>query len=157
MNFRLELMASNNLGISDIQNAVNKLDLLDGAKDFLDEIKESFQVVILSDTFHEFASPLMKKMGYPLLLCHNLDIDQDGSIKGYKLRHAKAKQQAIEAFQSIGYQCLAAGDSYNDIQMFDVADHAFFMNAPEKIAMEFPKIPSFNKYDDLKKAFLEVV
>ena len=99
----------------------------------------------------------MKKMGYPLLLCHNLDIDQNGSIKGYKLRHTKAKQQAIEAFQSIGYKCLAAGDSYNDIQMFDVADHAFFMNAPEKIAMEFPKIPSFNKYDDLKKAFLEVV
>ena len=149
-------MRDHKISLKDIQFAASQLELLEGAKDFLDRIREKFQVVILSDTFHEIASPLMAKLGFPFLLCHTLKVE-NGMIVDSELRQDKAKQKAILAFQNLGYRCFAAGDSFNDIQMFDVADHAFFMNAPEKIAMEFPKIPSFNKYDDLKKAFLEVV
>ena len=96
----------------------------------------------------------MEKMGHPLLLCHNLEVKNDEVIS-YKLRHKKAKKQAIMAFQSIGYRCIAAGDSYNDIQMFEVAEKGFFMNAPEKIAASHPKIPSFHNYDDLENAILK--
>ena len=129
-----------------------KLDLLEGALDFLNEVRNSFQIVILSDTFHEIASPLMEKMGYPLLLCHTLDVDNEGNIKGYKLRNDKAKKQAIMGFQAMGYRCLAAGDSFNDLQMFEVADHGFFINAPESISTTMPNIPSFNNYSDLLDA-----
>ena len=96
----------------------------------------------------------MEKMGHPLLLCHNLEVENDEVIS-YKLRHKKAKKQAIMAFQSIGYRCIAAGDSYNDIQMFEVAEKSFFMNAPEKIAASHPEIPSFHNYDDLENAILK--
>ena len=154
MDFRLELMASNNLGISDIQNAVNKLDLLDGAKDFLDEIKESFQVVILSDTFHEIASPLMEKLGFPLLLCHTLNV-KDGMISSYKLRQEKAKQEAIKSFQGLGYRCFAAGDSFNDVQMFEVCEKGFFINAPEKVTSKHPEIDVVKDYNDLEAKLLE--
>ena len=96
--------------------------MLDGALDFLNQVRQEFQVVILSDTFHEIAYPLMEKLGYPLLLCHTLDVDADDNILGYKLRDSQAKKQAILGFQSMGYRCLAAGDSFNDLQMFEVAD-----------------------------------
>ena len=154
MDFRLEVMKKYNLKLSDIQKASGELNLLDGAEDFLNRIRSNFQVVILSDTFHEIAKPLMEKMGHPLLLCHNLEVNNDEVIS-YKLRHKKAKKQAIMAFQSIGYRCIAAGDSYNDIQMFEVAEKGFFMNAPEKIAASHPEIPSFHNYDDLENAILK--
>ena len=154
MKFRLEVMKKNNLKLSDIQKASGELNLLPGAEEFLNSIRSNFQVVILSDTFHEIAKPLMEKMGHPLLLCHNLEVKNDEVIS-YKLRHKKAKKQAIMAFQSIGYRCIAAGDSYNDIQMFEVAEKGFFMNAPEKIAASHPKIPSFHNYDDLENAILK--
>ena len=152
MNYRIDVMRQNNLKLVDIVNATKKLDLLNGALEFLDEVRKEFQVVILSDTFHEIAYPLMEKLGYPLLLCHTLDIDNEGSILGYKLRDEKAKKQAILAFQSIGYKCIAAGDSYNDLQMFEVADQGFFINAPELISDSMPEIPSFKKYSDLLAA-----
>ena len=152
MNYRIDVMRQNNLKLVDIVNATKKLDLLNGALEFLDEVRKEFQVVILSDTFHEIAYPLMEKLGYPLLLCHTLDINTEGSILGYKLRDEKAKKQAILAFQSIGYKCIAAGDSYNDLQMFEVADQGFFINAPELISDSMPEIPSFKKYSDLLAA-----
>ena len=153
MDFRLEIIKSNNLKISDIVSATNKLELLDGSLDFLNEVRKDFQVVILSDTFHEIAYPLMEKLGYPLLLCHTLDIDDDGNILGYKLRDKALKRQAILAFKSMGYRCLAAGDSYNDLQMLEVADQGFFINAPENISSSAPEIPSFHNYADLLAAF----
>ncbi|SVB40415.1 uncharacterized protein METZ01_LOCUS193269, partial [marine metagenome] len=153
MDCRLEIIKSNNLKISDIVSATNKLELLDGSLDFLNEVRKDFQVVILSDTFHEIAYPLMEKLGYPLLLCHTLDIDDDGNILGYKLRDKAAKRQAILAFKSMGYRCLAAGDSYNDLQMLEVADQGFFINAPENISSSAPEIPSFHNYSDLLAAF----
>ena len=151
MDFRLKLMKENNLRLSDIQKASGELELLDGAAEFLSRIRENFQVVILSDTFHEIAKPLMRKMGFPLLLCHNLEVNNDEVIS-YKLRHKQAKKQAILSFQSIGYRCIAAGDSFNDIQMFEVAENGFFINAPDKISSQYPDIPSFHNYDDLENA-----
>jgi|TARA_B110000438_G_scaffold50288_1_gene50811 phosphoserine/homoserine phosphotransferase len=154
MDFRLDVMRSNNLKLSDIQEASSELELLPGAYNFLQKIRQNFQVVILSDTFHEIAKPLMEKMGFPLLLCHNLDVVND-EIISYKLRNKKAKKQAIESFQSIGYRCLAAGDSYNDLQMFEVADKSFFINAPDKISSSYPEIPSFDNYTDLESAIVD--
>ena len=151
MDFRLKVMKENNLRLSDIQKASGELELLDGAAEFLSRIRENFQVVILSDTFHEIAKPLMRKMGFPLLLCHNLEVNNDEVIS-YKLRHKQAKKQAILAFQSIGYRCIAAGDSFNDIQMFEVAESGFFINAPDKISFQYPDIPSFHNYDYLENA-----
>ncbi|MBL6818139.1 MAG: bifunctional phosphoserine phosphatase/homoserine phosphotransferase ThrH [SAR86 cluster bacterium] len=151
MDFRLKVMKENNLKLSDIQKASGELELLDGAAEFLSRIRENFQVVILSDTFHEIAKPLIRKMGFPLLLCHNLEVNNDEVIS-YKLRHKQAKKQAILSFQYIGYRCIAAGDSFNDIQMFEVAESGFFINAPDKISSQYPDIPSFHNYDDLENA-----
>jgi phosphoserine/homoserine phosphotransferase len=152
MDYRLEIMKQHSLKLADIVDATKKLDLLDGALDFLNQVRQEFQVVILSDTFHEIAYPLMEKLGYPLLLCHTLDVDAEGNILGYKLRDLQAKKQAILGFQSMGYRCLAAGDSFNDLQMFDVADQGFFINAPEAISSSMPQIPSFNEYSNLLSA-----
>ena len=155
MDYRLEIMKQHNLKLADIVEATKKLDLLDGALDFLNQVRQEFQVVILSDTFHEIAYPLMEKLGYPLLLCHTLDVDSEGNILGYKLRDLQAKKQAILGFQCMGYRCLAAGDSFNDLQMFDVADQGFFINAPEAISSSMPQIPSFNEYSNLLSALKE--
>ena len=152
MDYRLEIMKQHSLKLADIVDATKKLDLLDGALDFLNQVRQEFQVVILSDTFHEIAYPLMEKLGYPLLLCHTLDVDAEGNILGYRLRDLQAKKQAILGFQSMGYRCLAAGDSFNDLQMFDVADQGFFINAPEAISSSMPQIPSFNQYSNLLSA-----
>ena len=152
MNYRIDVMRQNNLKLVDIVNATKKLDLLNGALEFLDEVRKEFQVVILSDTFHEIAFPLMEKLGHPLLLCHTLDIDSEDNILGYNLRDLQAKKQAILGFQSMGYRCLAAGDSFNDLQMFEVADQGFFINAPETISTSMPEIPCFNEYPNLLSA-----
>lgn len=152
MNFRIKIMKENNLKLSDIVSSTKKLNLLDGALDFFNQVRCEFQVVILSDTFHEIAYPLMEKLGYPLLLCHTLDVDSKDNIIGYNLRNLNAKKQAILSFQSIGYRCIAAGDSFNDLQMFEVADQGFFINAPKAISSSVPEIPSYNNYSDLLSA-----
>ena len=153
MDYRINIMKQHNLKLADIVDSSKKLDLLDGALDFLNQVRREFQVVILSDTFHEIAYPLMEKLGYPLLLCHQLDVDNDDNIRGYKLRDLKSKRQAILGFQSMGYRCLAAGDSYNDLQMFEVADRGFFINAPESISYSMSEIPNLKSYSDLLDAF----
>ena len=152
MDYRIEIMNQHNLKLADIISATKKLDLLDGALEFLNQVRKEFQVVILSDTFHEIAYPLMEKLGYPLLLCHTLNVDAEDNILGYNLRDLQAKKQAILGFQSMGYRCLAAGDSFNDLQMFGVADQGFFINAPEAISSSMPEIPSFNEYSNLLSA-----
>tara|TARA_B100000579_G_scaffold425390_1_gene431060 strand:+ start:611 stop:1210 length:600 start_codon:yes stop_codon:yes gene_type:complete len=152
MDYRIEIMKQHKLKLADIVEATKKLDLLEGALDFLNQVRQEFQVVILSDTFHEIAYPLMEKLGYPLLLCHTLDVDSEDNILGYKLRDSQAKKQAILGFQSMGYRCLAVGDSFNDLQMFEVADQGFFINAPETISTSMPEIPSFNAYPNLLNA-----
>ena len=153
MDMRLKIMLEKGVKLSDVQKAASALDLLPGALDFVNNLRQSFQVVILSDTFHDIAKPLMEKLGFPFLLCHNLEISND-EIISYKLRHPKAKKQAIESFQNMGYICFAAGDSHNDIQMFEVATKGFFINAPENISLKYPNINSFHNYNDLEKEIL---
>ena len=153
MDMRLKIMLEKGIKLSDVQKAASALDLLPGALDFVNNLRQNFQVAILSDTFHDIAKPLMEKLGFPFLLCHNLEIRND-EIVSYKLRHSKAKKQAIESFQNMGYRCFAAGDSHNDIQMFEVATKGFFINAPENISSKYPNINSFHNYNDLEKEIL---
>ena len=151
MEMRIKIMSENGIKLSDVQDAAGSLELLPGALSFVNNLREKFQVVILSDTFHDVAKPLMKKLGYPFLLCHNLKVIDD-EIVSYEFRHPQAKKQAIESFKSLGYRCFAAGDSHNDIQMFEVADKGFFINAPQKISLKHPEIESYDNYNDLEKA-----
>jgi len=151
MEMRIKIMSENGIKLSDVQDAAASLELLPGALSFVNKLREKFQVVILSDTFHDVAKPLMKKLGYPFLLCHNLKVIED-EIVSYEFRHPQAKKQAIESFKSLGYRCFAAGDSHNDIQMFEVADKGFFINAPLKISSKHPEIESYDNYNDLEKA-----
>jgi len=155
MDYRLDIMDEHKITLADIQEAVDQLELLPGALDFLNNVRKNFQIAILSDTFHEFASPLMKKLGYPLLLCHSLTVSKDNRVLDYHLRNKEAKKQAIKGFQAMGYRCFAAGDSYNDIQMFEVAEKGFFINAPSKISNSYPEITAFDNYNDLENAFKE--
>ena len=155
MDYRLDIMDEHKITLADIQEAVDQLELLPGALDFLNSLRKNFQIAILSDTFHEFASPLMKKLGYPLLLCHSLTVSEDNRVLDYHLRNKEAKKQAIKGFQAMGYRCFAAGDSYNDIQMFEVAEKGFFINAPSKISNSYPEITAFDNYNDLENAFKE--
>ena len=151
MEMRIKIMSENGIKLSYVQDAAASLELLPGALSFVNKLREKFQVVILSDTFHDVAKPLMKKLGYPFLLCHNLKVIDD-EIVSYEFRHPQAKKQAIESFKSLGYRCFAAGDSHNDIQMFEVADKGFFINAPLKISSKHPEIESYDNYNDLEKA-----
>ena len=151
MEMRIKIMSENGIKLSNVQDAAASLELLPGALSFVNKLREKFQVVILSDTFHDVAKPLMKKLGYPFLLCHNLEVIDD-EIVSYEFRHPQAKKQAIESFKSLGYRCFAAGDSHNDIQMFEVADKGFFINAPLKISSKHPEIESYDNYNDLEKA-----
>ncbi len=153
MDMRLEIMSKRGIKLSDVQNAAASLELLPGALDFVNNLRKTFQVVILSDTFHDIAKPLMQKLGFPFLLCHTLEVKND-QIISYKLRHPKAKHQAITFFKEMGYRCFAAGDSHNDIQMFEIADKGFFVNAPIKISSLHPEIDSFDSYNDLEEAIL---
>ena len=155
MDYRLDIMDEHKITLADIQEAVDQLELLPGALDFLNSVRKNFQIAILSDTFHEFASPLMKKLGYPLLLCHSLTVSEDNRVLDYHLRNKEAKKQAIKGFQAMGYRCFAAGDSYNDIQMFEVAEKGFFINAPSKISNSYPEITALDNYNDLENAFKE--
>ena len=151
MEMRIKIMSENGIKLSNVQDAAASLELLPGALSFVNKLREKFQVVILSDTFHDVAKPLMKKLGYPFLLCDNLKVIDD-EIVSYVFRHPQAKKQAIESFKSLGYRCFAAGDSHNDIQMFEVADKGFFINAPLKISSTHPEIESDDNYNDLEKA-----
>ena len=153
MEMRIKIMSENGIKLSNVQDAAASLELLPGALSFVNKLREKFQVVILSDTFHDVAKPLMKKLGYPFLLCHNLKVIDD-EIVSYEFRHPQAKKQAIESFKSLGYRCFAAGDSHNDIQMFEVADKGFFINAPLKISSKHPEIESYDNYNVLKKQFI---
>tara|TARA_B100000963_G_C22607423_1_gene663263 strand:+ start:364 stop:975 length:612 start_codon:yes stop_codon:yes gene_type:complete len=154
MNMRINIMSKNKIKLSDVQMAASSLELLPGALNFVNTLRENFQVVILSDTFHDIAKPLMKKLAFPFLLCHNLIVNND-EIISCKLRHPKAKKQAITAFNKMGYSCFAAGDSHNDIQMFESAKKGFLINAPEKISSNYPEIESFKNYNDLYRAIID--
>ena len=154
MQYRLDLLKQHGLGLKEIQEVIATLSPLEGAADFVDWLRERFQVVILSDTFYEFASPLMKQLGYPTLLCHKLETDANGNVVDYKLRQANPKRQAIVGFKSMYYRTIAAGDSYNDTAMLAEADAGILFHAPDNVISEFPQFPAVQTFDDLKREFI---
>ncbi len=154
MNYRLDLLRQHGLGMNEIQEVIASLKPLDGAVEFIDWLRERFQIVILSDTFYEFASPLMKQLGYPTLLCHRLESDANGAVTNYKLRQANPKRQAIVAFKSLYYRTIAAGDSYNDTSMLGEADAGILFHAPQNVIDEFPQFPAVQTFAALKQEFV---
>ena len=153
MGKRLSILGERGLTLSAIQEVIAQLDPLPGAKSFLDGIRMDYQLVILSDTFYEFASPLMKKLGWPTLMCHKLNISSDGVIDGYQLRQPDPKRQAVKALKSLNYKVLAAGDSYNDTTMLAEADAGFLFRAPDTVVSEFPQYPVTSDYVELRTFF----
>ena len=154
MNYRLNILRQHGLGLNEIQQVIAGLKPLEGAVEFVDWLRGRFQVVILSDTFYEFASPLMAQLGYPTLLCHRLEYDSDGTVTDYCLRQANPKRQAIVAFKSIYYRTIAAGDSYNDTTMLAEADAGILFHAPDNVIAEFPQFPAVHSFGELKREFV---
>lgn len=152
MKQRLALMDENGLVLADVQAVVDKMGPLDGAEAFLDELRPDFQVVILSDTFYEFALPLMRQLGWPTLFCHSLEIGPGGAVTGYKLRMKDHKRQAVRALHELNFRVTAAGDSYNDTGMLAEADRGILFQAPENVIQEFPQFPVAWTYADLQRA-----
>ena len=140
MDYRLDILHKQGITLTDIQNEIAKLKPLDGAKDFLDWAGERFQVAIISDTFYEFAGPLMVQLGDPFLLCHKLVVEND-RVVGYKLRQTDPKRHSVKAFKSLDLKVIAAGDSFNDVSMLEEADHGIFFQAPENVRAQFPQYP----------------
>tara|TARA_B110000908_G_scaffold103554_1_gene121951 strand:- start:360 stop:977 length:618 start_codon:yes stop_codon:yes gene_type:complete len=154
MRYRLDILREHGLGLNEIQELIATLEPLPGAIEFVDWLRERFQVVILSDTFYEFASPLMKQLGYPTLLCHKLETAEDGTVIDYHLRQANPKRQAVVGFKSMYYRTIAAGDSYNDTTMLAEADAGILFHAPENVIAEFPQFPAVQTFADLKSEFI---
>ena len=155
MKQRLRILDEHGLKLSDIQEVIATLQPLEGAAEFVNWLRERFQVVILSDTFYEFSQPLMRQLGFPTLLCHKLEVDESGKVTDYKLRQANPKRQAVVALKSIYYRVIAAGDSYNDTTMLTEADAGILFHAPDNVIAEFPQFPAVHTFHDLKKEFLK--
>ena len=153
MRQRLRICDENNLRIGDIQSVIAGMGPMEGAKDFLDWLKERFQVVILSDTFYEFAEPLMRQLDFPTLFCHRLEISPDGRITDFKLRMADQKRAAVQAFQGLNFKVVAAGDSYNDTTMLGQAEAGILFCPPDNVIAEFPQFPVTRNYTEMKQAF----
>ena len=150
MRFRLALLRQHRLKLADIQAAIGAMAPMDGARDFLDDLRSRYQVIILSDTFYEFADPLLRQLGRPTLFCHRLVVDADGFVADYKLRQPNQKFHAVTALKSLNYQVVAAGDSYNDTGMLGAADAGFFIHPPPGIAAQFPQFPVNHSYSELR-------
>ena len=152
MKFRLDILKKNNLGLKEIQATIAKIDPLPGAKEFLDELRSLGQVVILSDTFSQFATPLMKKLGWPTIMCNELIVGENGEITGYKMRCPHSKLTTVKALQSVGFETIASGDSFNDLEMIKASKAGFLFRSTEKIIKEYPQFPAFTEYSDLLDA-----
>ena len=152
MRWRIDLLREKGLKLQQIQDVIARIDPLPGAKEFLDELRSVAQVVILSDTFDQFGMPLMKKLGYPTLLCNTLEIDSDGYIARHVMRREHSKLTTVRALQSIGYDTIASGDSYNDLEMILHSKAGFLFRTTDKIKADYPQLPAFESYDDLLAA-----
>ncbi len=155
MQGRLKILNENNLRLSDINEVIREISPMEGAKEFLAWLKTEFQVIILSDTFNQFAAPLMAQLDYPTLLCHDLVVDDSGNIADYKLRIPDAKTKAVKALQGLNLKVIAAGDSYNDTGMLKQAEAGILFRAPDNVIEEFPQFPVTRNYDEFKKTFIE--
>lgn len=157
MNYRLNILKEHGLGLKEIQDVIEQIDPLDGAKEFLDELRSLTQVIIISDTFTQFASPLMKKLGYPTLFCNSLEVADNGEITGFKMRVEKSKYSTVKALQSIGFDIIAAGDSYNDLGMIEIAQNGFLFKSTEQIKKDYPQFPTFEEFDEFLAAIKNVL
>lgn len=152
MKFRIDILKEHGLGLKEIQDVIATIDPFPGAKEFLDELRSLTQVIILSDTFEQFASPLMKKLGWPSIFCNTLEVSENGEITGYKMRCEKSKLTTVKALQSIGYETIASGDSFNDLGMIQASKAGFLFRSTEKIKADFPQYPAFEEYSELLAA-----
>lgn len=157
MQYRLDILAKNNLGLKEIQSTIEKIEPLPGAKDFLDTLKEKTQLVIISDTFSEFAQPLMKKLGYPTIFCNELEVDDAGKITGVKMRLDDSKLNTVKAFQLAGCETIACGDSFNDLGMIKHSQNGFLFRSTDAIKQANPDVPAFESYEDLLCAIEEAL
>lgn len=149
MNWRLGILKEHNLGLKEIQETIAKIDPLPGAKEFLDELRSMTQVIIISDTFTQFAKPLMQKLGWPTLFCNTLEVAPDGEITGFKMRVEQSKLSTVKALQSVGFETIAGGDSYNDLGMINAGKNGFLFRSTEQIKKDYPKLPAFEDYPEL--------
>ncbi len=152
MQYRLNILKEHELGLSDIQKTIEKIEPMDGAKEFLDKLRAVTQVIILSDTFTQFADPLIKKLGMPTIFCNTLEVDNDGNISGYRMRVKDSKLSTVKALQSIGFETIASGDSYNDLGMIKAGKAGFLFKSTEQIKTENPDLEAFEEYDELFEA-----
>ena len=152
MRWRLGVLKEHGLGLKEIQQTIARIDLLPGAKAFLDALRSKTQVIILSDTFEEFAKPLMEKLGWPTIFCNSLEVADSGEITGFKMRCAQSKLTTVRALQSIGYETIAAGDSYNDLGMIQASKAGFLFKSTEKIKADHPELPAYEAFDELLSA-----
>lgn len=152
MNWRLGILKEHGLGLKEIQDTISKIDPLPGAKEFLDELRSFTQVIIISDTFTQFASPLMEKLGWPTIFCNSLEVADDGMITGFKMRINDSKLTTVKALQSIGYDTIASGDSYNDLAMIKASKAGFLFRTTDKIKADYPELPAFTEYNELLEA-----
>ena len=152
MNDRLEILKEHHLGLKEIQDVIATIDPLPGAKEFLDELRKDCQVIILSDTFEQFAKPLMAKLGWPTLFCNSLEVAEDGTITGYRMRCEKSKLTTVKALQSIGFETIASGDSYNDLGMIQASKAGFLFRSTEQIRKDHPELAAYEEFGDLLAA-----
>lgn len=157
MNWRLGILKEHGLGLKEIQETIAKIDPIPGAKEFLDELRSMTQVIIISDTFTQFASPLMKKLGWPTIFCNSLEVAESGEITGFKMRCEKSKYTTVKALQSIGYDTIASGDSHNDLGMIQASKAGFLFRSTDAIKAEYPQLPAFETYDELYDAIRKVI
>lgn len=155
MNYRLAILKERGLGLKEIQATIATIDPLPGAKEFLDELRALTQVIILSDTFEQFAQPLMKKLGWPTIFCNTLEVAPDGEITGFQMRCEHSKLTTVKALQSIGYRTVAAGDSYNDLGMIQQSAAGFLFKSTDKIKADYPELPAYEEFDELLSAMKE--
>ena len=149
MNWRIGILKEHGLGLKEIQETIATIDPMEGAKEFLDSLREITQVIILSDTFTQFATPLMKKLGWPTIFCNTLEVGEGGEITGFRMRAEKSKLVTVKALQSIGFDTIAAGDSYNDLGMIEASKAGFLFKSTEQIKKDHPELPAFETYEEL--------
>jgi phosphoserine/homoserine phosphotransferase len=157
MKFRLNILKEHGLGLKEIQATIAKIDPMPGAKEFLDELRSLTQVIILSDTFTQFAAPLMKKLGMPTIFCNTLEVAEDGEITGFRMRCEKSKLTTVKALQSVGFETIASGDSYNDLGMILNSKAGFLFRSTEQIKKDYPDLPAYEDYDELLAAIKSVL
>lgn len=152
MNYRIKILEEHGLGLKEIQDVIAKIDLMPGAKEFLDELRTITQVIILSDTFEQFAAPLMKKLDWPTIFCNSLEVSESGEITGFKMRCPQSKLTTVKALQSCGFDTIASGDSFNDLGMIQASKAGFLFKSTEAIKRDYPDIPAYEEYDELLAA-----